>query len=324
MFISDRVSVPNFGELTINVCENGTFSTINDFSINFEFIIVIKSLDTSLITHVMYHHCPVGYNNWTYNNELYFIKDIINKKHPGFSIEIYDNSMQTLLLSKNYHGTKNFVCLDLRSKHLDVTYPPYHTFFYKENFKNKCDVRDNDVIYDLGANVGAFSLYCSNFNIKKIYAFEPNPEVVPYLTENLNKYGKNTTVFDKAVLTEFKTVKLGSVESDSNTGGYFIADNGTIEVESINLESFVLKNNLELPTYLKIDIEGSEYDFFEKTSDDFFKKVRCIFLEFHNNDGKNILKIVERFKKMGYEIYHEPNALDYKISHMNTIYFKKL
>lgn len=321
MFISDRVSVPNFGELTINVCENGTFSTINDFSINFEFIIVIKSLDTSLITHVMYHHCPVGYNTWTYNNKLYFIKDIINKKHPGFSIEIYDNSMQTLLLSKNYHGTKNFVCLDLRSKHLDVTYPPYHTFFYDENFKNNCVIKDNDIVYDLGANIGVFSLYCSNFNVKKIYAFEPHPEVLPFITYNLYKYGKNVKIFNKAISDKFETVKFDNREF---TVGSSITENGKFEVDAVNLEEFVLNNNLELPTFLKIDIEGAEYVFFENTSDNFFKNVRSIFFEFHHNDGVNVLKIVERFKKLGYEINHEPNAFDQNLSHMNTVYFNKL
>jgi FkbM family methyltransferase len=320
MSFTDTIYLEKFGKLTINISDDGAFQTINDGSINCEFLITLRSLDSNLISNVMYHHCTVGYDLWTYNNPIYYIQNIVKKIHPGFSIEIHDVITNDLLFSKNYHGAKKFRCLDLKSKDGDVTYPSYHTFFYDDHFLDNFNIKDGDVVYDMGANIGAFSIACSNYNVKKIYAFEPHPEIFDHLSYNLDKYGKNATSFNNAIAGMFSKVKFGTKET---TVGSSISDNGTFEVDTINLEKFVASNNLELPTYLKIDIEGAEYDFFENTSDDFFKNVRSIFFEFHHNNGSNVSKIIDRFKKLGYTLSHKENALDHNLSHMNTIYLNK-
>lgn len=320
MSLTDTFYIEKFGNITINISDDGTFQTVNDNNINCEFLITIRSLDSNLISHLMYHHCPVGYNSWTYNHRLFYIKEVFDKIHPGFSIEINDVNNNDILYSKNYHGSKKFRCLDLKSKSGDITYPPYHTFFNDEYFLDNFKIKDDDVVYDLGANIGAFSIACSNYNVKKIYAFEPHPEVFECLSYNLNRYGKNATIFNNAIDSTFKKVKFGTTES---TVGSKISDTGAFEVDAVNLEKFVTNNNLELPTFLKIDIEGAEYTFFESTSNDFFRNVHGIFFEFHYNDGANVSKIINRFENLGYKLSHRENALDHNLSHMNTIYLNK-
>lgn len=317
MSILDKIHLNDFGELIIEITNDGIFSTKNNSSVNYEFYIVIKSLDSNLTSHLMYHHCPIGYDLWTYNNNIFYINE---ENHPGICIEIYDKTNKELIFSKNYHNSKKYRCLELESKRFDVTYPSYHTFFNDTYFLQNFKIKDDDVVYDLGANIGAFSIACSNYNVKKIYAFEPHPEIYGCLNYNLNRYGKNCTTFNNAISDDFKTVKFGSSDS---TVASSIKDDGTFEVESINLEKFVYKNNLDLPTYLKLDIEGAEYDFFENTSDEFIKNVHSIFFEFHNNNGSNLSKIINRLVNLGYKINHTENALDYNMSHMNTVYFNK-
>lgn len=317
MSILDKIHLNDFGELIIEITNDGIFSTKNNSSVNYEFYIVIKSLDSNLTSHLMYHHCPIGYDLWTYNNNIFYINE---ENHPGICIEIYDKTNKELIFSKNYHNSKKYRCLELESKRFDVTYPSYHTFFNDTYFLQNFKIKDDDIVYDLGANIGAFSIACSNYNVKKIYAFEPHPEIYGCLNYNLNRYGKNCTTFNNAISDDFKTVKFGSSDS---TVASSIKDDGTFEVESINLEKFVYKNNLDLPTYLKLDIEGAEYDFFENTSDEFIKNVHSIFFEFHNNNGSNLSKIINRLVNLGYKINHTENALDYNMSHMNTVYFNK-
>lgn len=321
MFIVDNVHIPNIGNLIINISEDGKFYTINDSSVNYEFIIVFRSLDSNLISNVMYHHCGVGYDMWTYDYNIHYIKDILHKNHPGFSIEIYNQDWKNLLFKKNYHGVKKYRCLDLKSKLGDITHPSYYTFFNDECFLENFNIRDGDIVYDLGANIGAFSIACANYNVKKIYAFEPHPEIFDYLNFNLSKYARNVDVYNKAITNAFGRIKFGSIESSVSSN---VNQNGSFEVDSINLEEFVLRNNLELPTYIKIDIEGSEYDFFNSTSDNFFKNTRSIFFEFHYNDGINVQKIIDRFINLGYTLNCKENVLDHTLSHMNTIYLNKL
>jgi len=232
MSILDKIHLNDFGDLIIEITNEGIFSTKNNSSVNYEFYIVIKSLDSNLTSHLMYHHCPIGYDLWTYNNNIFYINE---DNHPGICIEIYDKTNKELIFSKNYHNSKKYRCLELESKRFDVTYPSYHTFFNDTYFLQNFKIKDDDVVYDLGANIGAFSIACSNYNVKKIYAFEPHPEIYGCLNYNLNRYGKNCTTFNNAISDDFKTVKFGTSES---TVASSIKDDGAFEVESINLEKF--------------------------------------------------------------------------------------
>jgi hypothetical protein len=65
MPIIDDIYLEKFGKLTIIITDEGVFKTINDSSVNYEFIITIRSLDSNLISHIMYHHCTVGHDMWT-------------------------------------------------------------------------------------------------------------------------------------------------------------------------------------------------------------------------------------------------------------------
>ena len=63
----------------------------------------------------------------------------------------------------------------------------------QEYLKNDISINDNSIIFDVGANIGLFSLWiherCS-FKAN-IYAFEPMPEVFFALKNNADKYGFN-------------------------------------------------------------------------------------------------------------------------------------
>lgn len=318
MYLTDKITVDGFGELTFEINDDGVFKTINDPNKNFEFLIVVKSLDSNLTSHLMYHHCPVGFDMWTYSYNIFYITDY---QHPGIRIEIYDAVNKQLLFSKSYHRTKKYRCLELKSNQFDVTYPPYHTFFNDEYFLKQFNVRDDDVVYDLGANIGAFSIACSNYDVRKIYAFEPHPEIFGYLEYNLDRYAKNVTVYNTAISGKFCKLNFGN--TDHGTTSARIRNDGAYSVSAINLESFAMQNKLEIPTYLKIDIEGEEYNFFENTTDEFFRNTHTIFLEFHYNNGSNLLKIINRFKNLGYTLNHVEDALDHTKSHMNTVYLTK-
>ena len=79
MSLSDTIYLEQFGNITIQISEDGLFQTISDSNTNCEFLITIRSLDCNLISHLLYHHCTVGYDLWTYNHHLYFIKEVFNK-----------------------------------------------------------------------------------------------------------------------------------------------------------------------------------------------------------------------------------------------------
>lgn len=328
MIIQDTIFIQDFGNITFEFNDRGYLNTFkHSIDLNAEFIIAIVSLDCNLTSNIIYHHCTPGYSSWHYTRQINFLKNLSKINHPGFRMEIYDRFFENKLFEKNYHFTKKFKCINLNSVRSDLCYDPYYTFFYDEYFLKNFTIKDDDVVYDLGANLGTFSIACSNYDVKKIYAFEPNDTSFKLLQKNCELYSKNTTCFQKAISDSFKTVILGGEEKGSI--GHKILDenerevSNKLECNAINLEQFVYENNLELPTYLKVDIEGSEYDFFNNTSDNFFKNTHCIFLEFHNNDGINVKKIIDRFINLNYKLTCDEFALDFQKSHMNTLYLLK-
>ncbi len=99
-------------------------------------------------------------------------------------------------------------------------------------------------------------------------------------------------------------------------------DKNLCSVDGIHLEVFAIVNNLQYPTYLKVDIEGAEYDFFESTSDDFLKNCHTIFLEFHNRDDR-LNHIIERLTRLKYKMYFLEEK-DYVLTQtMGSIFFIK-
>lgn len=314
VYIEDTFRLNQFGDITLSFHEDGSFFVYNDANLDVEFLMIIKSLDSNLTSNVCHVNCIKNFNVWHFSYKI----TCISKNHPGISVEIYDMS-KNLLFKRNYHKTKNYRCLNLNSDPWDCSYSPYQTFFNDEYFLSKFSIKDDDIVYDLGANVGAFSLACSNYDIKKIYAFEPVEFTFNYLKYNCEKYGKNVTCFNKAITKDFdKLIMSGDSSVDFSLTNLNLSTR--ITCQTINLEKFVHLNNLELPTYLKVDIEGSEYIFFENTSDDFFKNVHSIFFEFHFNDGNNVQKIIDRFKNLGYKLICNDNVLNH---HMGTVYFIK-
>lgn len=285
------------------------------------FYVIIKSLDTDLTTNLLYVDTKPNCDSWTY---LWVISPLKLEIHPGVKFEYYDENFN-FIFSKTYRNIITSINLRLKSEPMDITYPSYQTFFYNDSFKKICNIKDGDVVYDLGANIGAFSLYCSNFDIKCIYAFEPHPIVYKNLEYNCEMYGKNTMTYSKAIHKNFEKLNFGNstgeIKGRSCECSIF-SDKNTFFVDGINLETFAKVNNLEYPTYLKVDIEGSEYEFFESTSDNFLKNCHTIFLEFHRRDER-LNKLIDRLTNLNYKMYFMSDQ-NYVLSQdMGTIFFIK-
>lgn len=285
-----------FGKLDFFFNEDGTLKILSELNRDVTFIVVIKSLDCNLSAAICYHESFVGYDQWTFNYTIDLFKD---PDHPGFQLEIYDKTFQTLIHKKLFAKKIKSTYPKLSSNYKEVSYSPYHDFFYNDVFQKSVVVKDNDVIYDLGANIGIFSLYCSNFDIDSIYAFEPNPETFNHLKTNCEKYGKNVTCFEKAVGKTFTQASFSSPQRYSAGGK--INEVGDYTVNVINLETFIEVNQLKKPTIFKIDIEGGEFDVFDSTSDKFFENTHTVCFDFHGHHDK-VRSIISRFERLGYKI----------------------
>lgn len=321
MEINDSIIVNNI-ELRYKINKDGDCLFFKNFGSLIEVFVIIKSIDTDLTNDFLHVHIKPEHDFWKYGWSIHIAK---LDNHPGIVLQFFDSEFN-LIQTKNYRFKNTSLNLRLKSIPTDITYPPYQTFFYDDEFKKICNVKDDDVVYDLGASIGSFSLMCSNYNIKKIYAFEPNPIVYDYLKYNCETYGRNITTFCKAIYKNFEKLNFGNTDESlrerSMSCSIYNKNKDMFLVDGIHLEVFCIVNNLEYPTYLKIDIEGAEYDFFDSMSDDFLKNCHTIFLEFHNRDDR-LNHVIERLTRLKYKMYFLEEK-DYVLTQtMGTIFFIK-
>jgi len=125
-------------------------------------------------------------------------------------------------------------------------------------------LRPGAVFYDLGANVGFFSLIASRLvgTEGHVYAFEPSPATARALRANVDRNGLgNVTVIEAAVGREEGIARLDPVHGEAAQDAHVLpaGDNGGIEVRVVSIDTIV-GDAVRPPDVVKIDVEGAEAD----------------------------------------------------------------
>jgi FkbM family methyltransferase len=119
-------------------------------------------------------------------------------------------------------------------------------------------VAEGSVVYDIGANVGFYTLLASVLvgPKGKVFAFEPVPRNLRYLKQHLRINGiKNVSVIEAAVADRDGVAQFDGGPNPSM--GHLAAD-GSLTVRTVTLDGMVAKGELPPPDCLKIDVEGAE------------------------------------------------------------------
>lgn len=170
---------------------------------------------------------------------------------------------------------------------------------------------DDLVIIDLGANIGVFAVLARSINPKgKIYCVEPFPQNFFRLKNTI----KNNDLEDNIFLRECAISSVnGEVIFDSDpdipSHSRRISQSSDISqkamVSSYTLESFLTKESLDRVDFIKMDIEGAEYDLILNTDSSILKKVNRFAIEYH---GRGHEVITEHLKNAGFEITYHPKT----------------
>jgi len=151
-------------------------------------------------------------------------------------------------------------------------------------------VSPGDIVWDIGANVGLYSVLFSQVcgESGHVYAFEPNPVCRAKLEANLaTNRVKNVTVLSHALGGEDGTVQFVADPVEPNTVGHIGRQGETSEhqfqVECRKPDTLVKEKIAPSPCLLKIDVEGFEYEVITST-EKLFQEPNCrkIFCEIHS------------------------------------------
>jgi FkbM family methyltransferase len=156
------------------------------------------------------------------------------------------------------------------------------------------------VVFDLGANVGYYTLISA---VRagprgRVFAFEPLPRNLEFLRRHLalNRI-ENAAVVEAAVSDRSGTVRF---EEDASTSKGRIGEAGGLEVRSVALDDWVVREGHPAPDLLKIDIEGAEFLALHGARGILARSHPPIFLSTHS--GKVHRDCLQFLESLGYRI----------------------
>lgn len=149
-------------------------------------------------------------------------------------------------------------------------------------------VRPGDVVYDIGSNVGFFTVLCAKLAgpAGRVIAFEPLEATAQAARRNaeLNQFG-HVTVLTRAVGKSSGTARLTLQQESTWTRMAGEGDAGpTFEVALVAIDDLVASGDVPPPNVVKIDVEGAELDVIEGMKDTLAAHRPRILCEMH---GKN-------------------------------------
>jgi FkbM family methyltransferase len=115
------------------------------------------------------------------------------------------------------------------------------------------------VIYDLGANIGLYSLAFAANRRRCVIAFEPFDAALRFLKRNISQNNLDNIDVHQIVLSDRKGTCRFTFDNVTNSTSHISADDeqGT-EMPCCDLDTYIEENRLPLPDLIKMDIECAD------------------------------------------------------------------
>ena len=204
------------------------------------------------------------------------------------------------------------------------------TFFTKEpetlEWINNFEKKENLTFWDIGANIGLYSIYNSLKNPKSTtIAFEPSSSNLRVLTRNIsiNNLEKNIKVVSMP-LTNKKNIFQEMKEGQFIEGGAMNSFGEKFDFEGKEFQTtmkynllgttmnyFIENSILEIPDYIKIDVDGIEHLILEG-GDKFLthQKVKSLSIEINENFKEQYETVLDLMEKNKFKILHKKHNDD--------------
>ncbi len=175
----------------------------------------------------------------------------------------------------------------------------------------------NAILYDIGANIGLYSIYHSLINHSKSYAFEPSVFNLIQLTKNININNCNNLVSvisnplsDVTSISEFNytsSIEGGALSSfgvDYNFEGKKISTELSLNKLGFTIDELVEKHYVDKkPNLIKIDVDGIEHLILEgciRTLKD--EQCRSVLVEINDSFEEQKSKSEKILKDSGFKL----------------------
>ena len=192
-----------------------------------------------------------------------------------------------------------------------IILPPGHLLSLYESVYPKYDkflptvigkIKENEVIIDIGANIGDTLFRLLNINTKPYYyCIEADNFFFEYLQKN--KKSLDINIQNKIILIKSLVgdqLKGNLSETTTGTKSLIESDSGT---KSKKLDDIIMDYKIKNIKLIKVDVDGFDYNILFSAINELKNNKPDIFFEYMPLDEsgkKNYLRLIEKLNKIGY------------------------
>ena len=176
------------------------------------------------------------------------------------------------------------------------------------------EIESDDLVVDIGANVGVFSLFAARRTRNRVIAVEPYGPNFQFLQANVERNNAdNVSCLNLAIGDEIGSVRLFH---SSNDGGHLLFDHNAIEgrltefstVDATTLPSLLEENRVRRVNFLKLDCEGAEFPILLNAPRSTLERIDRIALEYHDEvTDHGHEELVDRLRSEGFSVRANPS-----------------
>jgi len=214
----------------------------------------------------------------------------------------------------HYKGGKELIVKNqkLYFDHIDTN---VYSVFWEIELNNEytsqpnCTVNDGDVVLDIGANFGFFTLNSLNKGAKKIYSVEPFSKAFQNL-EKLSGMFPEIYPINRAVSSEVGVISF-SVHSETSAVNCLSSHVNNdekyeeVQVDTIDINT-LLSSIPEQINFMKVDCEGAELEIFTTITNTNLKKIDRIVIETHSEEIDNL--VYKKLLDTNFKVYKHPSG----------------
>jgi len=143
-----------------------------------------------------------------------------------------------------------------------------------KSYLRTVEIGADDVVMDVGGHIGIFAKLCADRGAG-VVSYEPMPENAELFVEN-----SGTELVQAAVASAEGELDFYVSRTSDQSNHTLVPVRGRekITVRTVDFATELARVN---PTVVKIDIEGGEYELFERFGTEFPERVRMLLVEFH-------------------------------------------
>ncbi len=172
-----------------------------------------------------------------------------------------------------------------------------------------CEIRPDDVVLDIGAHIGIFSVFASQSGHRGlVVALEPHPDNFQLLLANL-RLNNCCCVLPLNLAAGGQEGQRPLFISSSTVLHSFYVDSAiSLNVQTITLPQILARAKIRKVDFLKMDCEGAEYEILASVPERILKTTRVISLEYHEMSHERNREILCKFlRERGFNLRVNPD-----------------